>query len=551
MASIKRRAAYYVLGVAVVILVSAGVYDLGMRTFEPGRYPPPETELSFLHSLQVVVETFTATGYGSDSPWQSAEMNLLVMVLDVTGVAVFFLALPAIFLPLFRDALTPSAPTSAPADLAGHVIICTPTDRAQALVAELDAHDIPTVVLEPDPDRATALHQSGWEVINGDPESIDDLVAANLSSARALVADLADRTDASIVLAAREVDEDVSIVSVVEDARAEAYHRLAGADHVVTPRRALGESLANKLTTGIRPAASDPVELGDDLDLVEVPVHHGSPWVDRSLADLGLRERYGVNVIGAWYRGEFEVPPVADAPLMAGTVLLIGGAPARLERLRGDLSGTVRTHRRGETIILGHGVVGRTVRDALEAAEIPVTVVDLEDRPGVDVAGDATDATTLDEVGVGEASAVVITLGDDKTTQFATLVVRELSEETEVIARANTAESVRKTYRAGGDYVLSLSNVTGRSIAARILERDEILAVGTTIEVVRTDAPGLVGRTIRESRVRERTGCSIVAIERDDEILTEVPPSVRVEEDDTVVIAGTDEGTNRFAALYE
>ena len=114
----------------VCILVAAVAYDVGMQTFEPGPYPPPGTEISLLHSTQVVVETFTATGYGSDSPWASPEMNVLVMLLDITGVGLFFLALPAVLLPLFQDALSPSAPTELDAQIDGHVVVCSDTSRA-------------------------------------------------------------------------------------------------------------------------------------------------------------------------------------------------------------------------------------------------------------------------------------------------------------------------------------------------------------------------------------------------------------------------------------
>jgi len=106
MGQVKRRAVGYVLGIAVLIFVSALAYDFGMRTYEP------DYSYSFLQSVQFVVETFTATGYGSHSPWESPQMNVLVMVLDITGVAMFFVALPAVFLPVFRQALSTSAPTT-------------------------------------------------------------------------------------------------------------------------------------------------------------------------------------------------------------------------------------------------------------------------------------------------------------------------------------------------------------------------------------------------------------------------------------------------------
>jgi K+/H+ antiporter YhaU regulatory subunit KhtT len=69
------------------------------------------------------------------------------------------------------------------------------------------------------------------------------------------------------------------------------------------------------------------------------------------------------------------------------------------------------------------------------------------------------------------------------------------------------------------------------------------------VELVRTTAPNLAGRTLAEADVRSRTGCTVVAVERDGAVLTELGPEFRFERDDHVVVAGTDEDVNRFTTL--
>ncbi|TKX82778.1 TrkA family potassium uptake protein, partial [Halorubrum sp. SS5] len=71
----------------------------------------------------------------------------------------------------------------------------------------------------------------------------------------------------------------------------------------------------------------------------------------------------------------------------------------------------------GETVVVGHGQVGRTVASALEAGDVPVTVVDREDGEAIDVVGDATDPETLREAGVTDARTVVLALPDDTTAE--------------------------------------------------------------------------------------------------------------------------------------
>lgn len=550
MVSVRRRAAYYVLIISITIIVSSVVYDLGMKTFEPRPYPPDGVEFSILHSMQVVVETFTATGYGSDSPWQSSEMNVMIMILDMTGVALFFLALPAVFIPLFRETLSPSPPRTVADSLSDHVVICSDTTRTEVLVNKLGGNDVPYVVVEPDEDRAMELHREGYSVVHSDPESVRGLQRANAADARALVADISDRVDASIVLAAREIREDLTVLSVVEDPDHERYHRLAGADDVLMPRQLLGHALARKLTTGISTESGDPFDEDVDVDVLEVPVTHGGDLDGTTLGKSGIRERFGVNVIGLWYHGDFEPAPPPERTLEGGAVLLVTGSESQLAELERRMLSKTRRYRRGAAVVIGHGEVGETVTQALGAADVAYTVIDRRDGPGVDVVGEATDTDVLEAAGVQDAGSVVLAVPDDTTTEFTTLVVRDMNEQCEIIARADDDEAIRKTYRAGADYALSLATVSGHSIAAAVLETEEAVAIGTTVEIRRTAAPELGGTTLAEAGVRERTGATVIALVRDGTVLTDFAPDVRIQSGDELVITGTEGDIEAFEEQF-
>jgi Trk K+ transport system NAD-binding subunit len=539
----QRRTAYYLLMLTGVMLVYAVIYDYGMSVYES----EPET---FLHSLQVVVETFTTTGFGSDAPWQTPEMNLLVIIMDTTGVFLIFMALPVLFFPLMEDILSTTVPTSVDDGLSDHVLVCTYTARADAVIDELDAWGVDSVILEPDRETAVELHEDGYEVINADPEGTEDLADAGIGRARALVADVSDEVDASIVLAAGEVGgDDLQIVSVVEDPESVSYHRLAGADDVLSPRPLLGRGLASKVTTGISTELGDAIAIGDDFEIAELPIHRKSELVGKTLADSGIREQAGVNVVGAWFEGDFRSPPDPDAELDSGTVLLVTGRDDQLQTLKELTLSRVREFRRGETIVVGYGQVGTTVAEQLDEAGVSYRVIDREQTSGVDVVGDALEPEVLHTAGLEDARTVVLTLPDDTTTEFATLVIRDESPETEVVARVTETESIQKMYRAGADYVLSLASVSGRMIASTILEEEEVLSIDQQVDVIRTEATGLVGQTLEEAQVRKRTGCTVVGVERGGTVITDVGPSFRVERGDELIVAGTDQGTNRFREL--
>jgi Trk K+ transport system NAD-binding subunit len=537
----KRRTAYYISTLVVVLFGYALLYDYGMAAYEGHSQP-------FYQSVQVVVETFTTTGYGSDAPWATPQMNVLVILMDLTGVILIFMALPVFVVPLFEDALSTTLPTSAE-ELEEHVVICTYSPRAETLISELNSWDVEYVIVEPDRETAMDLYESSYSVVHGDPESVETLERVNLGDAKALVADASDEVDVSVVLTAHEAADDVRVISVVEEPELATYHELAGVDRVLSPRRLVGESLADKVTTAVSAELDGAVEIGEDFEIAELPVQRGSELVGRTLAESGIRERSGANVIGAWIRGEFETPPSPDMELGAGTVLLVAGRQAQLERLKSLTRSQAHRPGRGTVLVVGHGEVGSTVTDALARANVPYTTVDIADKPGVDVVGDTTDPETLQEAGIEQARTVVLTVADDTLTGFGTLVARDLNPDIEVLARAEETENVQKIYRAGADYVLALATVSGRMLASTILEQEEVISMDKQVEIVRTTAPELAGQSLAEADVRARTGCTVVAIERNGDVLTEVGPDFRFQRDDDVIVAGTDEGVNRFTTL--
>ena len=539
----QRRTVYYSVLLIGSMLVFSVLYQNGMRIYEGD----PKT---FLHSLQIVVETFTTTGFGSDSPWISPEMNVLVIVMDLFGTLLIFMAFPVIAFPLLEDILSTTVPKTVNGDLEDHVVICTYTPRADVLIDELDSWGVDYVIVEPDHERATALYEDGYRVIQADPDSTSGLEGANLAAARALVADVSDQVDASIVLTAQEIAEDILTLSVVEKPDRAPYHRLAGADKVLSPRPLLGQSLASKVTTSVTSELEEVVEIDDEFEIAEFPIHRGSQLVGTTLAESGIREQAGVNIIGAWFRGEFETPPDPDATLTNGTVLLATGRGAQLEQLKDLTRSGMRRLDRGGTIVVGYGEVGQTVTDALTDAGAQYTVVDRTDLEGVDVVGDASEPETLREAGIDEASAVILALPDDTTAEFTALVARDSSVDVEIIARVEESQSIPKMYQAGADYVLALANVTGRMLASEILEEEDVLSLDQHVEVVRTQASQLVGKELGEARVRSKSGCTVVGIERDETVVSDIGPEVRIEDGDELIIAGTNDGIQRFTELY-
>ncbi|AGB30572.1 TrkA-N domain protein [Natrinema pellirubrum DSM 15624] len=539
----SRRAGSYLALVAGTTVAATLLYNYGMATLENDPQP-------LYRSLEVVFQTFTTTGYGEDAPWSTPQMNFLMIGLQLTGIGLILTGVDIFAVPWLRSALATTPPTTA-SDLEDHVIVCEYSPRGDAFIEELESRGQEYVVVESDEGAARELHETDRRVVHGDPESIDVLEDAGIERARAVVADAADDTNASIVLSAQEANPEIRVVTLVEDQRLGEYHRIAGADEVLSPRQLLGESFAHRVPTAVTTAVDEGVEIGNDLELVELSIAEGSDLCGRTADAVGLRNRFGVDGIGAWFNGDFESPIPPDRDLETGTRLLVAGEPDRIDELRAEAASTVHPFAARRVVIAGYGEAGMAAGEALAATNTRVTVLDSDDKDGVDIVGDARDPATIDEVGIDGASAVIITLDDDTSAIFATLVVRDLDPSVDIIVRANDAENVQKLYRAGADYVQSLATVSGRMLASTVLEDEEVLAVDRQVDVVRLPAGELAGRTVVDADVRSRTGCTVLAAVRDGETITEFDPAAFVfEAGDEVVIAGTDESVRSFETLF-
>jgi Trk K+ transport system NAD-binding subunit len=535
----KQRAIGYLFVLLAAIVLTAIGYQTGMRVYE-GR---PRT---LLHSIQFAVEMFTTTGFGGDAPWESPEMQAFIAVADLVGMALLVGALPVFVAPVVENALSTTTPQKLETSLTDHVVICSDTTRADELIGELEASNVPYVIVEPDRERAGLLYEAGERVIRANPESVDGLEAARLPSARALFADQSDQVDASIVLAAKQLTEDVPVISVVESPEAERYHRLAGADTVLSPRSLLGESLAAKVSAASRTGMTEAIDIAESLQLAEISIRRGSRIAGMSLANSGIGERSGANVIGLWVRGEFIAAPPPDTELVEGSILLASGRADQLDRLADMTQTSVRGFAAGRTIIVGCGQVGQTVSAELDDAGLPYTVIDLEDTDDVDVVGDATESETLAAAGVEGAETVVLALPDDTMTEFVTLVVRDLAPDTQILARVEAQANISKTYRAGADYVLSLARVTGRMSASQLVGSHDVVSLEQQVETIRTQVPELGGVTIKEADIRSRTGCTVIAIKRDEDVISDIGPDTTIQREDVLIVVGTDDAINTF-----
>jgi Trk K+ transport system NAD-binding subunit len=246
--------------------------------------------------------------------------------------------------------------------------------------------------------------------------------------------------------------------------------------------------------------------------------------------------------------GELRSPLTAATHLEPGAMAVLAGSHAAIERFSALCSPGTSPFAAGPFLVAGYGEVGRKVAQLLRDVGETVRVIDRVPAEGVDLVGDVLDQRVLEEAGLSGAQAIILALDSDAATLFATVIAKELAPEVPVIARVNQGENVDRTHHAGADFALSLSGVSGQMLARRLLG-EEAVSIDPQLKVRRVDTAGLVGRHPAELRIRERTGCSVVAVERGDEVLVELGAEFRFADGDAVYVCGPSEAAARFNEL--
>nr|WP_199331284.1 TrkA family potassium uptake protein [Calothrix sp. FACHB-1219] len=118
---------------------------------------------------------------------------------------------------------------------------------------------------------------------------------------------------------------------VVAKASSEVHRKLlkrVGADHVVFPEYEAGCALARTLT---KPSILERFDLDPDNSIVEVIVpdeFHG-----KTITELQLRNRYGLNLLAVSHDGKFLINPEPNKRLERGTAMVVIGHNKDINRL--------------------------------------------------------------------------------------------------------------------------------------------------------------------------------------------------------------------------
>ena len=502
-------------------------------------------------ALYWVIVTMGTIGYG-DIVFQSPIGRLFSTLVGLTGIVILSaVVLPIVITPWF-ERLTRELPSSAPPEMSQHIIICGYNPTVETLTEKLSRLKVPFLIIERSEEVAWSIYRK-YPTIWGDPSERGVLINANIGYARLLIANERDEANANIVLTVREIS-DIEVIALVEDLGKSRFLSYAGASRILSPKTLLGTFIARITSPPKAGVFPGEVHLFGDVRLVELPIHHQSTLIDKTLAEVDLRSATGANIVGIWQKGRYVPSPDPDEVIRSHSVLIAVGDTEALTRLRGL---TMGMQKKGPTVVIGYGDVGRRIVKVFLDEGVEPIVVDQRDiaDPSIKhIVGNGTSEAVQRDALVPDAVAILVMLNDDNDVVFATLVSRNLNPDAFIVARANRVRYAERIYRAGADYVASVPIIASHMLA-RIAqsEEEDVAMIYEELELkkiqVKKKSP-LAGKSIEKLDLTRRYGCTIIAIARDGEVITNIDPDTEILREDLLQVIGGPEGIEGFEDEY-
>ena len=230
-------------------------------------------------------------------------------------------------------------------------------------------------------------------------------------------------------------------------------------------------------------------------------------------------------------------------------------------------------------IIIGFGVTGQNVARAAKSADIPYVIIDLNpetvrhfQKLGEPIMyGDATSHFILEHVKVYKARAAVVAIPDLTATKSIVTNIRNICKTIHVIVRTQTLREMDNLYHLGANEVIPQEFETSIEMLTRLLQRylvpqDEMETFITSLRTekyemlrpfshqqksktllnipnfnltclkVQHSNNDVIGKPLSETKIRPNYGVNLVAIQRNDDFITNVTPDTRILQEDLLYV---------------
>lgn len=539
----------YVAFLVAVIFLYSVLFHVIMATVEGEDH-------SWLTGVYWTLTVMSTLGFG-DITFTSDIGRAFSIVVLISGIVLLLIVLPFAFIryfyaPWLEAKLRVRAPMLVPEGTEGHVILAEWDSITSKLAPRLEAEGIRWFVMEEDAAAAAAMHGDGLPVVRGAVDDVETFRRLRADRARMVLLNRDDLVNTNMALTVREISESVPVVAILEDPHAVDILELAGSNHAIPLKRRLGEQLANRVRAGH--AQAYVIGRFRELVIAEFSVRE-TPLAGRTIAEARLREIAGVSVVGVWERGRM-LPPRPDLALKAQSVPVVAGSNEAMERLNEYLY--IYDTNRYPVVVIGGGMVGWAAAQALKDRGIPVHMIErdpsvaptLGSVPDRLVIGDAANREVMRSVGVETAPSIILTTNADDTNIYLAAYCRRLNPNAHIVSRITHDRNLASIQRAGADLTLSYAGLGVETVHALLSGRPPVI-MGEGIDFHEVPCPvSLIGVTLGEGQIGQRTALAVVGVITAGRLLTDPGPGTRLDQGDTLLVIGTEEGVSAFRDTY-
>ena len=185
------------------------------------------------------------------------------------------------------------------------------------------------VAVDQDADRVAQIADDVSYAVQVDVADEDAMSGLGMEHMDGAVIAVASNMEASIVIAMK--CKEYNIPQIIATGKNEVHGKVLkklGVTRVVFPEVEMGARVGKYLTAR---DFSDWINLSNDYSMVEIAVP--KPWNNHSMAELGIRTKYGVTVVGIMQDGNVNVEFNPQMPLPENALLILVGANKVLEKI--------------------------------------------------------------------------------------------------------------------------------------------------------------------------------------------------------------------------
>lgn len=511
---------------------------------------------SWVTGFYWTLTVMSTLGFG-DITFTSDLGRVFSIVVLLSGIFMLLIVLPFAFIshfyvPLLESKKNNKVPRQVPKGTKNHILICSYDVIARDLTERFNQENTPYFVIENDMETAIEHHDKGVPVLYGALDNAETFIEANIKEAKLILVNRDDILNTKIILTIRDLAPQVPIVAIATLIESIDVQQLSGADHVLPVKKWLGEQLANRVNT--QHAESHAIGQYEDLLIAELPIHN-TPLVSKLIRDSGLRQKFGVSIVGIWERGRLQ-PIKGDEILTDDSVLVIIGNKEQLKNI--DELFHDYSVNPNPVLLIGAGRVGLAAAEALHKNGVLVNVIDKDPEVCKKVSpfchqvfpGDASDYQLLKRAGVLEAPSVLLTTHDDTMNIYLASYCRQLNHDVKIVSRISEARNVDIMHKAGADFVLSYSTLGSEAVLS--ISKDQELTVlgeGFTLFIIPIPK-SLEGKSLAESGIGSKTGLSVIAIKEKSEVVTSLSADTILPQGAEIVMLGNIEMKQKFNKSY-